>query len=670
MRLPRDGGDQVRGEDGAVLNMTLSGDGVWNSVYSVPVTLGKNGQQFYFSVDTGSSDIWIASRGCSTSECNGAHASLYDPSDATQTGQTLTLNYLQGAANGPIVWDDFMIGPYNISSQAFVAATDVTDEPLAPNFVGLLGLALPPNSRIAEKIPPTISDSPDGATLQENLFGLTPINTAPTHRFFGISLERPGSSRIPSLLAIGKHPENLIPGFDPSNATLVNIISSRSGDLFWRVSVDSITGWVDGIRKPIVLDRSEMLPGTGYPVALVDTGGSIILATRNLANAIYGAWGIGPAQDGNYYMPCTTPMNISIGLGGLSPISIHPLDMTAFPPGTSPSGTASTCQGVIQADDSLSGVGDIVLGVPFMRNVYAILSSSNGSGTDSTLSHRLGLVPLTDPTVALQEFHNVRVLGESLDPNQTSNTPPSDLKVGKKLSVGITIIIAIIGFFVLCGLLFGIRFWLLRRKFKRGDAVPNNAPWEEEQKRRSEIESDGDSRSGRTRIDSSYNPDIDVLPRTSLKHAFPSAAADMGLVEADGDYEGHFQSQHVRTASQLDASGTTVEPLLDHDHDRYNPWANQLTAPQAFEEFGSMAGVGARNSVVSTSSGKRRTPRVRLQQEEERERERGSYSSTKTYVGAEVGEIFDRHNEVPAKDAEDMGAARLEPGDAPQREDQ
>lgn len=205
----------------------------------------------------------------------------------------------QGAASGPIVWDALKLGPYTIPSQALAAASQVSDETLSSDFVGLLGLALPPNSLIAHKVPPTVGDAPDGATLQENLFGLTPVDTAPAHRFFGISLERPGTSRIPSLLSIGRHPDNLVSGFDPSTLQLMDLVASRSGDTYWRVSVDSVTGWIDGSPQPIMLGSSSVLLDVDSPVAIVDTGGTGILTTRQIADGIYGAWQIGPGQDGN-----------------------------------------------------------------------------------------------------------------------------------------------------------------------------------------------------------------------------------------------------------------------------------------------------------------------------------------------------------------------------------
>lgn len=65
------------------------------SIYSVQITVGKAQQSLWLSIDTGSSDIWIADTSCSSSACSDAHTSLYDPASAIQVGQPpLNLTYL------------------------------------------------------------------------------------------------------------------------------------------------------------------------------------------------------------------------------------------------------------------------------------------------------------------------------------------------------------------------------------------------------------------------------------------------------------------------------------------------------------------------------------------------------------------------------------------------
>ena len=152
---------------------------------------------------------------------------------------------------------------------------------------------------------------------------------------------------------------------------------------------------------------------------------------------------------------------------------LHPLDLTAE------TSQAKFCTGLIQSADlqlsSPNSKADIVLGVPFMRNVYTVMAYSvpnrNGSFTavnssgQTTITPRLGLMSLTNPTKALEEFHNVRVLNEAIDGGSSvSGSSPSMVNVGgKEISVGVVVLIALLAFLGLCGMLFAIRWFLLRR---------------------------------------------------------------------------------------------------------------------------------------------------------------------------------------------------------------
>ena len=165
---------------------------------------------------------------------------------------------------------------------------------------------------------------------------------------------------------------------------------------------------------------------------------------------------------------------MTITLDNRSETPLHPLDLTGEPP----RGNAGQfCIGLIQtADGQLSSPGaiaDIVLGVPFMRNVYTVMAysvpDSNGSftavnnsdgGLTQAITPRLGLMSLTDPTKALQEFHNVRVLNQPMDGG--SNTPTSDVGE-KKLPVGMIALVSLLSFLGLCAMLFASRWFLLRR---------------------------------------------------------------------------------------------------------------------------------------------------------------------------------------------------------------
>ena len=183
-------------------------------------------------------------------------------------------------------------------------ASSVDSEPLSSSFNGIIGLALPENSLIMQSIPSTSSSAPDGAQFTSNLFSLFPSSLSPAARFLSLTLERPGSSTIPSLFGIGKHPStDQVPQIgNGSNVQYrtpfasLTTAGTSAGFLFWKSAIQDITVWVNGQPKTIALQESSH---ESYPSAILDTGTPIILSTKVIADAIYGAIGVSPASDGN-----------------------------------------------------------------------------------------------------------------------------------------------------------------------------------------------------------------------------------------------------------------------------------------------------------------------------------------------------------------------------------
>ena len=170
----------------------------------------------------------------------------------------------------------------------------VNQEPLGSGFEGILGLALPLNSVIASQVHTVTGNAPDGAAWASNLFSITPVSAAPSAHFLSLSLSRPGSDRIQSMLGIGRHPSSLVS--DPSKVLYSTLVSDRNGALYWKTSVRAITVYVNGVARPIDIGHSNS--GAVFPSAVLDSGIPLILTTSSIANGIYGALGIGPAADG------------------------------------------------------------------------------------------------------------------------------------------------------------------------------------------------------------------------------------------------------------------------------------------------------------------------------------------------------------------------------------
>ena len=170
---------------------------------------------------------------------------------------------------------------------------------------------------------------------------------------------------------------------------------------------------------------------------------------------------------------------MTITLDGYPEIPLHPLDLSTQ---SQVDPSSSTCVGLIQTDgglmDTSPTVSDMILGVAFLRNVYTVMAydAPNAHGVfpanndSANLQPRVGLLSLTNATRAMQEFNNVRVLNEPLS-SGNSSSPTSGQASGSrsgKLSIGVDVLLALVGIIVACVALFGLRWFHVRRRLRQG----------------------------------------------------------------------------------------------------------------------------------------------------------------------------------------------------------
>ncbi|KAK4683562.1 hypothetical protein P7C73_g6681, partial [Tremellales sp. Uapishka_1] len=530
---------------GVILNMTLAGDSDTDTVYSVPMDFGHiasskrdstTSQTLNMQVDLGSSDLWVASDNCTTSYCKSAPA-LFDASQSLDSGVNATLAFQEGSVAGDIYWEEIDIGGFGIGYQAFVSADDVENEDLGGgDFSGLLGLALPANSVILDQIPGTTSSNPDGATFLDNLFGSGA--SAPTERLFTLSLARREDVRTTSLFSIGAISSDLCPS--PCSPSYAPIVAQPNlgviGYLHWRVQVESISATTfsdaqsgqGATTTTISLGASQVDSGKNTPLAVLDSGGvEILVGYRPFVDNIYKAYGVSVSSDGNYYLPCTTQMALTFTIAGQQ-YPVHPLDMSWAYSGD-PSG--ATCLGAIQYSSTLGDAGDFVLGSSFLKNVYSIFQYPD-TNKEVLWQPKVGLISLTNASIASQDFYAVRTLRQSLSsvsaakqtvssPTNPNGSAPSSSATpgavaGKKLisTAGIAAI-AVVGFFVLAAGAFCLWWFLLRRKLGKGGKVEYRT-----------------SAAGARQ----HERDLSTSSLRSKKHS--SAKRQKSMIEGYSDYEG------------------------------------------------------------------------------------------------------------------------------------
>jgi hypothetical protein len=98
-----------------------------------------------------------------------------------------------------------------------------------------------------------------------------------------------------------------------------------------------------------------------------------------------------------------------------------------------------------------------------LRNVYVVHDLGSEDGTSRR--PRFGVASLTNATLAATEFQNVRV--KNLNPDGSSNGSSPEQPTGDGMKTALKIGISILCFVVVCGVLFGVLWWSMRRRLRR-----------------------------------------------------------------------------------------------------------------------------------------------------------------------------------------------------------
>lgn len=255
-------------------------------------------------------------------------------------------------------------------------------------------------------------------------------------------------------------------------------------------------------------------------------------------------------------MPCTQQIALSFQFGTQS-FAVHPLDLS-WPDPSDPS--QATCVGAIQYSGSLGSAGDLVLGSSFLKNVYSIFQYPDNLGR-GTWQPTVGMISLTNATVASQDFYAVRVERQSLSSVSSDHSDgvgaanPSATNTGshsnasgpegrKVLSSAMIAGISVLALFVFAVALFCAWWFWLRRRFGKDGRVeyPDLTA--------------GDSRSTR-----GHSAALSTSSSRNKKH--DAAQRQKSMIEGYSDYDDSW----VSTTEGADSIrlGYLPEVLEEHD---------------------------------------------------------------------------------------------------------
>ncbi|KAF8586724.1 acid protease [Ramaria rubella] len=358
-----------RQESGAVLITDEDSD----SSYSGELSAGTPPQNFSVILDTGSSDLWLASTQCQQG-C-GRGVALYNPTSSSSfsdQNQKISVTYGSGAVQGDLSSDTVSMGGFSLQSQTFLVATAVSQGLLDGQLSGLLGLGFK-------------SIANTGATpLVQALAGGNSFSQ-PLMSFY---LERhdedsnAAASAPGGVMTLGNTNSSLFTG----NIDFVDIPSTVTPG-FWLLPVTDVS--VQGSSVPLNSTPSSGSSSTSQ-LAAIDTGTTLIGGPSAAVAAVYskiqGATPGTGSLETYWEIPCGTAVDVSFSFGGADSWPINPSDFNV--PATDDNGQ-NVCIGAIfdvdgpsttpgggppqrrQGNDPSSNPAWIV-GDAFLKNVYSV----------------------------------------------------------------------------------------------------------------------------------------------------------------------------------------------------------------------------------------------------------------------------------------------------------
>ncbi|RPD62529.1 acid protease [Lentinus tigrinus ALCF2SS1-7] len=365
--------------------------------YTVAVTVGDSTTSV--NLDTGSSDLWVMSDACKTTQCQRSTAKPYDVTKSFKPTDNASVQLQYGDsvsgthASGPVGRDTVTLAALTLKDQTLAAVDDTDNSAVQNGGAGIMGLGFPAQSFVQAAAINAEFNNPSGTdTFIEQTANYGPavsrliLADMIDDPLFAVTLQRntidvSGQGEI----TIGQLPDEI----DESNITWVPVrlydpaeggmaapsfAPNEKYPLRWEVPIDAV--FLDGQKLPTSTQSGAGLD-TSIISGLIDTGNSLIRGPQDVVNNIYTK--VSPAFAANSNsdptLPCDAGHNLAFQIGG----KMFPVDPRDFV-SQNKQGDASTCiaNNIVGTDAPSSGaLFSWNLGDPFLKSNMVVFYYGN-----------------------------------------------------------------------------------------------------------------------------------------------------------------------------------------------------------------------------------------------------------------------------------------------------
>ncbi|KZV73515.1 acid protease [Peniophora sp. CONT] len=318
--------------------------------YLASIGIGTPSQSLDVVLDTGSSDLWVATKGCTDCPTHTPEFDTTQSSTLNASSQFVILSFGSGAVGGTLLQDTVSLGPFTVPDQVFTGATQLITGLLDTSTFGILGLGFQRNAET-------------GATpLWQALVNAGELSS-PEMSFF-----------LTRFLDIATITES-----DPGGTfTLGGTNSSLfKGDIEFNVFPNGTQPglWLQTVSGLTVNGNPVDIGNAAGNVAAIDTGTSLLGGPTAAVQAFWAQVnGSREISGGMFEFPCTTNISATLSFGGTAwPISPADMNLGEMALGS--------CLGALfdlmQDISTPSGNASWVVGDTFLKNVYTVFRAGD-----------------------------------------------------------------------------------------------------------------------------------------------------------------------------------------------------------------------------------------------------------------------------------------------------